>query len=77
MLAAASDTATTAVILLSVIGLAVQMGVVMVVYIDDAFHRRLGERDGDTRQYAPVPCPAIADFHADGASSLSLEIPLT
>ena len=29
--------------LLSVVGLAMQTGVVMVVYIDDAFHRRLRE----------------------------------
>src|SRR5258706_12521142 len=29
--------------LLSVVGLAMQTGVVMVVYIDEAFHRRVGE----------------------------------
>jgi len=45
--------------LLSVIGLAVQMGVVMVVYIDDAFHRRLREGRMETRA-------DIVDAHAEG-----------
>src|SRR5204863_9691438 len=45
--------------LLSVVGLAMQTGVVMVVYIDDAFHRRL--RDGQIRSRAD-----IVAAHAEG-----------
>jgi Cu(I)/Ag(I) efflux system membrane protein CusA/SilA len=45
--------------LLSVIGLAMQTGVVMVVYIDEAFHRRL--REGRLRDRAD-----IVAAHAEG-----------
>jgi len=45
--------------LLSVVGLAMQTGVVMVVYIDEAFHRRL--RDGRLRDRAD-----IVAAHAEG-----------
>ena len=45
--------------LLSVLGLAMQTGVVMVVYIDDAFHRRL--RDGQIRTRDD-----IVEAHAEG-----------
>jgi Cu(I)/Ag(I) efflux system membrane protein CusA/SilA len=45
--------------LLSVVGLAMQTGVVMVVYIDDAFHRRV--REGRLRTRAD-----IIDAHAEG-----------
>jgi copper/silver efflux system protein len=45
--------------LLSVVGLAMQTGVVMVVYIDDAFHRRLREGRLQSRE-------DIIDAHAEG-----------
>jgi Cu(I)/Ag(I) efflux system membrane protein CusA/SilA len=45
--------------LLSVVGLAMQTGVVMVVYIDDAFHRRLREGRIRTRD-------DIVAAHAEG-----------
>jgi Cu(I)/Ag(I) efflux system membrane protein CusA/SilA len=45
--------------LLSVVGLAMQTGVVMVVYIDEAFHRRL--REGRIRSRAD-----IVEAHAEG-----------
>lgn len=45
--------------LLSVVGLAMQTGVVMVVYVDEAFHRRL--REGRIRSRADI---VLA--HADG-----------
>jgi Cu(I)/Ag(I) efflux system membrane protein CusA/SilA len=45
--------------LLSVLGLAMQTGVVMVVYIDDAFHRRLREGRIGTRD-------DIVEAHAEG-----------
>jgi Cu(I)/Ag(I) efflux system membrane protein CusA/SilA len=45
--------------LLSVVGLAMQTGVVMVVYIDEAFHRRV--REGRIRVRAD-----IIDAHAEG-----------
>jgi len=45
--------------LLSVVGLAMQTGVVMVVYIDDAFHRRM--RNGEIRNRADVVAA-----HAEG-----------
>jgi Cu(I)/Ag(I) efflux system membrane protein CusA/SilA len=45
--------------LLSVVGLAMQTGVLMVIYIDDAFHRRLGEGTLRTRE-------DLVDAHAEG-----------
>jgi len=45
--------------LLSVVGLAMQTGVVMVVYIDEAFHRRLREGRLQSRE-------DIIDAHAEG-----------
>src|SRR6185436_1385870 len=45
--------------LLSVVGLAMQTGVVMVVYIDEAFHRRVREGRLRTRD-------DIIDAHAEG-----------
>jgi len=49
--------------LLSVVGLAMQTGVVMVVYIDEAFHRRVREGRLRTREdivaaHAEGPCSA-------------------
>jgi Cu(I)/Ag(I) efflux system membrane protein CusA/SilA len=45
--------------LLSVVGLAMQTGVLMVIYIDDAFHRRMREGTLRTRE-------DLVDAHAEG-----------
>jgi Cu/Ag efflux pump CusA len=51
--------------LLSVVGLAMQTGVVMVVYIDEAFHRRVREgklasRDDIVEATPMAPCAGCA-----------------